>query len=128
MPADSIPLRWTLRGAVVRLPGEIDPTNSEQVHTALLDALNAAPAVLVADMTATTYCGWEGLRVLVNTHQAAQRAGIALRIAGVRTTVRRVLELTGATELLDVYPSTGAALAPGTAQPDRAGAEAGAEG
>lgn len=111
MAVDVIPVRWTLQGAVVRLPGEIDLTNSEQLRTALDETLNAAPAVLVADMSSTAYCCSEGLRILIMTHQAGQRAEIPLRIAGVQARVSRLLALTGATKVLDVYPSTEAALA-----------------
>lgn len=127
MPVDSIPVQWTLRGVVVRLPDEIDATNSGQVHIALTDALDAAPAILVADMTRTAYCCSEGLRVLIETHRAAQRAGTPLRIAGVSTRVGRILMLTGTNELLDVYASTEAALAQPTAQPTAWPAGAGTE-
>lgn len=125
MQVDSIPVQWTLHGAVVRLPDELDPTNSEQVHTALIDTLNAGPSVLVADMTCTTQCGWDGLRVLVKTHQAAQRAGTPLRVAGMHTRARWLLALTGASELLDMYPTTDAALTYVLAEPDRADTEPG---
>lgn len=111
MSVDSIPVQWTLRGAVVRLPDEIDHFNSEQVSIALKETLDAAPAVLVADMTHTTYCCSDGLRALLHTHHAAQQACIPMRIAGVHARVRRILVVTGTNEVLDVYPSTEAALA-----------------
>ena len=128
MAADSFPIQWTLRGAIVRLPDEIDTTNSELVRRALSQALDSAPAVLVADMTLTTYCCSEGMRALVNIHQAALRGGIPLRIAGVHPLVRRMLMLTGINELLDVYPSTDAAFAPPTLRAASAGTEAGSQG
>lgn len=121
MSVDAIPIQWTLRGVVVTLPDEIDAANSELVHAALAGALNASPAVLVADMTGTTYCGSEGLHVLAGTHRAAQQAGIPLRIAGVHAMVHRILTLTGVNQLLDVYPSTEAAFAQPTARPAGAG-------
>lgn len=118
MSADPISVQWTLRGVIVRLPDEIDAANSDQVHTALTGALDAAPAVLVADMTGTTYCCSMGLGVLIATHRAAQRAGVALRVAGVHSRVRRILTVTGADQLLDIYPDAEAALAKSTAGPD----------
>lgn len=128
MSVDSIPVQWTLRGMIVRLPDEIDATNNERVRIALADALEASPAVLVADMTLTTYCCSEGLRVLLRAHEAAERAGIPLRIAGVHDRVRRILVLTGTSELLDVYPSIEAAFAQPAPGPASAGAEAGGLG
>lgn len=111
MPDDTIPVQWTLRGAVVRLPGEIDAVNCEQVRIALNETLRAVPAVLVADMTCTTFCASDGLRVLMQAHRAAQRAESALRIAGMNPRIGRIVTLIGAGEILDVYPSTEAAFA-----------------
>ena len=127
MSVDAIPVRWTLRGVIVGLPDEIDATNIEQVRAALADALDGAPAMLVADMTRTTYCCSEGLRTLLRTHQAAQQAGTPLRIAGVQPQVRRILMLTGTNEFLDVYPSIEAASAQAAIWPARAGTEDGAQ-
>lgn len=128
MPVDSIPLQWTLRGAVLRLPDEIDVSNCEQVRSALSDVLDAAPAVLVADMIGTAYCCSEGVRLLIESHRAAEQAGIPLRMAGVHTRVRRILMLTGTYGLFDVYPSAEAALAEATAGPDSACTHAGFPG
>lgn len=128
MPVNSIPIRWTLRGVVVGLPDEIDSTNSEQVGIALSDALDGVPAVLVADMTRTTYCCSEGLRVLLETHRAAELARTPFRIAGVHPRVRRMLMLTGANELFEVYPSTEAALTRTAARPTSTSTEAGGLG
>jgi anti-anti-sigma factor len=118
MPVEPVPIRWTLRGAVVTLPEEIDSANSELVHAALSNALTAAPAVLVADMARTTYCCSEGLRALLTVHQAARAADLPLRIAGAQhPMVSRMFMVSGASRILDVYPSAETALAKTTASP-----------
>lgn len=73
-------------------------------------ALTAGAAVLVANMTATTFTASEGIHILVQAHQSAARAGAQLRVATPGPRVHRVTELTGITGLLDLYPSLEAAL------------------
>jgi anti-sigma B factor antagonist len=115
---DSCPVRWAGHRAVVALPGEIDVTNSAQVSAALRQTLADGAVVLVADMTATTFCASDGVKALIDARAAAVAAGAQLRVAGVApgSVVRRVLELTGADQLLDLYPSLDAAL-PGQRHP-----------
>lgn len=94
---------------VVTLPGEIDVTNDGQVRDALAEALRGRPAVLVADGSETTFCGSSGMRALIVARRQAQEAGTQLRVAA-GPAVRRILELTGADEVLDTYPSLAEAL------------------
>lgn len=111
MTVESCPVRWAGRHAVATLPDEIDLLSSGQVRQALDHALAEGATVLVADMTETTFCASEGVRVLLDAHAAAGRAGAQLRIAGPGRRVRRILQLTGVGRVLDVYPSLEAALA-----------------
>ncbi len=95
---------------VVMLPAEIDPgTAAGQVQAALARALTAGVTVLVADMTATTYCTREGVQALLRARRAAQAAGAQFRLAAVAPAVRRILEITGTSTLLSVYPGLDAA-------------------
>jgi hypothetical protein len=61
--------------------------------------------VLIADMTATTWCTLEGLQVLLRSRDDAAAVGVQLGLAGVQPVVRRLLERTGTIGLLPVYPS-----------------------
>ena len=111
MPVHSYPVRWSGRQAVVTLPDEIDMTNAGQVRDVLARSLEDGAAVLVADMTAATFCAAEGVRVLLRAHAWARAAGAQLRVVVASPAVRRVLDLTGAGQVLQVYPSLQAALA-----------------
>lgn len=96
---------------VVTLPGEIDLTNAGQVHDALTRAGESGAAVVVADATETTFCDCAGVRALIRAHRQATAAGTDLRVAAAASpTVRRILELTGADQVLDTYPTLTAAL------------------
>jgi anti-sigma B factor antagonist len=95
---------------VVRLPAGIDLDNAAQVRATLAQALTGGVTVLVADMTATTWCTLEGLQVLLHSRAAADAVAVQLRLAGVQPAVRRLLERTGTIGLLSLYPSLPAAL------------------
>jgi anti-sigma B factor antagonist len=96
--------------AVVALPSEIDLTNAGEVHDALTRARESGTAVIVADATETTFCDCAGVRALIRAHRQATAAGADLRVASTTSpAVRRILELTGADQVLDTYPTLTAA-------------------
>jgi anti-sigma B factor antagonist len=99
------------RLAVVTLPGEIDVSNDGQVRDMLTSALDCGTAVLVADAGGTTFCGCSGVTALLLTHRRAAAAGAQLRVVVGSPSMRRILELTAADQVLDTYPTLAAALA-----------------
>jgi anti-anti-sigma factor len=106
------------RLAVVTLPDEIDISNDGQVQDTLTRALDGGTAVLVADAGGTAFCGCSGVTALLLTHYRAAAAGAQLRVVAGSPSMRRVLELTAADQVLTTYPTLAAALADGQA-PDR---------
>lgn len=110
MTVDTCPVRWAGRQATVKLPAEIDILNGRLVRETLEHVLASGVAIVVVDMTATTFCASEGLHILIRAHLQAAADGAALRLAGPGPIVRRVIELTAADQVLDIYPSLQAAL------------------
>ena len=111
---------------VVPLPAEIDAANVGLVEAALARALAGRPAVLIADGTQTSFCDSSGIAALIYAHRQAAATQAQLRVVMTGSQVRRVLELTGADQLLPVYPSLAAAQADGShpsASPSAAGPE-----
>jgi anti-anti-sigma factor len=106
------------RLAVVTLPGEIDVSNDGRVQDALTSALDGGTAVLVADAAGTTFCGCSGVTALLLTHHRAAAAGAQLRVVVGSPSMRRILELTAADQVLNTYPTLATALADGQT-PDR---------
>jgi len=112
--------------AVVPLPAEIDAVNAGPVEAALASALAGGPAVLIADGTQTAFCDSSGIAALIHAHHHAAATGAQFRVVVTGSPVRRVLELTGADQLLLVYPDLAAAQADGShppASPSAAGPE-----
>jgi anti-sigma B factor antagonist len=96
---------------VVVLPTEIDVTNSEQIHDQLVAAMAPGVDVVIADMSATSFCDSSGVHAIMFAHEAAVARGVKLRLAVPPDgSVRRVLQLIGAGRILSVYSSLAEAM------------------
>jgi anti-sigma B factor antagonist len=104
------PVLWIGRTAVITLPVEIDITNSDQVREDLLSVVNQGAALLVADLSKTTFCDSSGISALARSFRRTQASGGEMRLAVSTPAVHRVLALTGVDRLIDIYPSVTAAL------------------
>ena len=109
-PAQAVASRQPPTLAVVTLAAEIDISNERLVEDELTSVLSDRLTVLVADGTRTTFCASAGMSALIRAHHQAQAAGTRLRVVA-SPAVRRILDLTGADQVLDTYPSLADALA-----------------
>jgi anti-sigma B factor antagonist len=105
------PARARISSAVVTLPAEIDMANADRVVADLRAAFAPGVTIVVADMTATTFCDSRGIHALVMAHQRAGASGAELRLVVPSACVLRVLALTGLDRWLAIYPSLQEALA-----------------
>jgi len=78
---------------VVRLPAEIDSSNAEHVRERLCAALRPGVQVVVADLTATTFCDVAGVRGLARARNHAAAMSTEIRLAVRPGPVRRVLTM-----------------------------------
>ena len=118
MSQERYPVLWIGQVAVVMLPAEIDVTNADTVREELLSALNQGAALLVADLSTTSFCDSAGVSALVRTFRRAATSESSMRLVVSTPAVQRVLSITGVDRLVDTYPSVAASLA---GQPDRGG-------
>jgi anti-sigma B factor antagonist len=100
-----------VRAAVVALPADIDTVNAESVGALLAAAIAPGVAVIVADLTMTTFCDCAGVHSLLLAFDKASASSAELRLAVGSVAVLRVLRLVGADGILPMYPDLGAALA-----------------
>lgn len=90
---------------VVALPDEIDLSNHDAMAASLLSAVDN-PGLVIADMTATTFCDSAGLRTLLIARDHAVASGATLRIAiKPKSAVARSMAVLGFDRILPVYPS-----------------------
>jgi anti-sigma B factor antagonist len=97
--------------AVVVLPAELDYSNADRAGRKLAAALASGASVVIADLTATTFCDSPGARMLWLAHDQAVERRIGLRLVVTSAAVLRVLEIMELDGLLRIYPSLDAALA-----------------
>lgn len=111
MSLDLCPVRKAAHYTAIALPAEVDANNAGEVSDELLRALNGGPAVLIVDMTGTSFFALAGIHALMRARARAGAAGIGLRAAVSAPIACRVLKIAGVDQLIDVYPSLDSALA-----------------
>lgn len=97
--------------AMAVLPSDIDMMCAADVGADLGALLGAEISVLVADLTATTFCDTAGVQALVAVHNAARAAGTQLRLVVPSAAVRRAFDLLEVDRVLHVYQSLDEAMA-----------------
>lgn len=111
------PLTVTVRrmgasgSAVVTPVGELDHHSAETLRASLETCVAEGCPRIVIDCSDLEFCDSTGLNVLLATRMAAEAAGGAVHLAGMRPIVARVLEITGAGAVFTVHGSLGDALA-----------------
>lgn len=121
MPADDPVVHVQGQAVAVTLPAEIDIANADALRERLLAALKEGRAVLIADMSSTTFCDSAGVRALVQVSQQTRAARVAFRVVVTARGVLRVLAISGADQLMDIYSDVAAAAAaPAPTVPDQA--------
>ena len=98
-PPLSVTVRNNGEDAVVTVRGEIDLDTSAELSAVLAD-LDADSNVSL-DLGDVTYIDSTGLRVLLTARDAATQAGGGLRVSATSSIVARLIEITGASDLLE---------------------------
>ncbi len=99
--AFSIRSRQLREGILLALRGELDLATVPVLEDALQSAERAHELVVV-DLRDLTFLDSTGLHVLISAEQRARRSGARLMIVQGPPQVRRLLELTGAIDQLQV--------------------------
>lgn len=96
---------------VVAVTGSIDGLTADRLQDALEGEVRGGRSKLVVDFAAVEYTSSAGLRALLAVMKEARRAGGDFRLAAVRPDVARVLELSGFTSILKLFPGVDEAVA-----------------
>ena len=90
---------------MVALAGEVDATNSEELHGVLEPIVSEHPRLLLVDLSGLKFMDSTGLRMLLRANRALDREGGVLALVAPQASVARVLQLTRADQLVPVYDS-----------------------
>jgi anti-sigma B factor antagonist len=95
---------------IVMLPAEIDLGNAGSTGHQLRAAFGPGTAVVIADMSATTFADSSAVRMLLEVTDAATAGQGELRIVIPGPRVLRVLQILGVDGMLAIFPTLDAAL------------------
>lgn len=96
--------------ALVRVSGSVDGLTADSLQTTFREQVESGSARVVADLGGVEYTSSAGLRALLATVKLARQQGGDLRLAAVQPAVLRVLDLSGFTTILKLYPDVEAAV------------------
>jgi anti-sigma B factor antagonist len=109
---DAEPLTPAHRQAImVTLPAEIDMVNADSICAQIAAESDRGNQVVIADISATTFCDTLGTRALLLAHRRAVEAGSELRLLRPGPRIMRVWGVLGVDVVLPIYHSLEEAMA-----------------
>lgn len=91
--------------------GEIDARTVGEFTMILNQHLQAGQNRLIADLSGVNFMSSAGLRALLGTLKEARSSGGDFRLAAIQDNVRQVLDMTGFSGILKVFPTVDATVA-----------------
>ncbi len=96
---------------VVAVAGSLDALTADTLGAALQEQVRAGRTRLVASFADLEYTSSAGLRALLATVKQARSRGGDFRLAAVMPPVQKVLDMSGFTSILKMYPDVELAVA-----------------
>jgi anti-sigma B factor antagonist len=88
---------------LVRFMGDLDATNVETVVEKIFNLLNEGYINIIGDFAKLRYVNSTGLGILLHFSKTAKEKGGSFKIANVNENVYEIIEIIGASTLLDIY-------------------------
>ena len=88
---------------MVRFVGDLDATNVETVLEKVCNLFNDGFINIVADFKKLRYVNSTGLGILLHFSKSAKEKGGSFKIANVNENVYEIIEIIGATTLLEIF-------------------------
>ncbi|MEV5012052.1 STAS domain-containing protein [Streptomyces sp. NPDC056159] len=95
--------RRPCRCLVAKVRGAMDYVTQPELRERLKQVIARAERAVVVDLTDVSFCDSAGLNVLLGAHREAEKAAVALVLACVPGPLHRILEMTGADQVLRVF-------------------------
>lgn len=96
---------------LIRFVGDLDATNVETVLEKICNLFNEGKVLILADFKKLRYVNSTGLGILLHLSKSAKEKGGSFKIANVNENVFEIIEIIGATSLLEIYDTVDEALA-----------------
>jgi len=96
---------------VVRFSGDLDATNVQTVLEKVCNLFNEGKILIVADFTNLRYVNSTGLGILLHLNKSAKEKSGNFKIANINENVYEIIEIIGATSILEIYDTVEDAVA-----------------
>ncbi|MFF0041683.1 STAS domain-containing protein [Streptomyces mirabilis] len=90
-------------GVVAHLQGEMDYVSAPLFRERLGQVIARCDRFIVVELTGVSFCDSAGLNVLLGARRVAEASGVELVLACVSLPLSRILEMTGADQVLRVF-------------------------
>ncbi|MBN1577946.1 MAG: STAS domain-containing protein [Chitinispirillaceae bacterium] len=88
---------------LIRFIGDLDATNIEFVLEKVCNLINEGIVNIIADFKQLRYVNSTGLGILLHFSKTAREKGGCFKIANINENVYEIIEIIGATTLLEIY-------------------------
>ena len=96
---------------LIHFLGDLDATNVETVLEKISDCFTGGDVHIIADFKNLRYVNSTGLGILLHLSKSAKEKQGCFKIANVNENVFEIIEIIGATSLLEIYDSVEEAVA-----------------
>lgn len=96
---------------LIRFIGDLDATNIEIVLEKVFNLLNEGVIFIIADFKLLRYVNSTGLGILLHFSKTAKEKGGCFKIVNINENVYEIIEIIGATTLLEIYDDLDEAIA-----------------
>jgi anti-anti-sigma factor len=96
---------------VIRFVGDLDATNVQTVLERICNLFSEGKIHIVADFAKLRYVNSTGLGILLHLSKSAKEKAGSFKIANVNENVFEIVEIIGATSLLEIYDTVEEAIA-----------------
>ncbi|MBN2036748.1 MAG: STAS domain-containing protein [Chitinispirillaceae bacterium] len=96
---------------VIRFIGDLDATNVQTVLEKICNLFSEGKIHIVADFAKLRYVNSTGLGILLHLSKSAKEKAGSFKIANVNENVFEIVEIIGATSLLEIYDTVEEAIA-----------------
>ena len=83
--------------------GDLDATNVEDTVEEVFNVINSDSSRIIADFTDLRYVNSTGLGILLHFSKSAKEKGGFFKICNINSNVFEIIDIIGATDLLDIY-------------------------
>lgn len=90
-------------GKVIRFVGDLDATNVEKALNQITELFETGFNQIIADFKMLRYVNSTGLGILLHISRAAKEKKGCFKIANINENVYEIIEIIGATSLLEIY-------------------------